>query len=433
MLRMEIALIIILGFIAYMYYSAERKHTKLHRTFSVLLLVVIVHLVFDAVTIYTVNHLEQVPIAVNDAFHRVFVGTMAGVLYLFYRYIAAVVEEETKKKMIFDWPAKIFLIVLEIIALVFPIAYIQTPNGNYSAGAYVIASYGGVAIYLALCAGILIWNWKQIDPKKKFAIGVALLVEFLVCGLQGAYPTRLISGMGITLMTLSFYLTLENPDILRAELTEQKMSMLYLKSQVNPHFLYNTLDTIRIQAQLNGDKKVADLLMRLVDFFRISVKVDRQMVALDDELELLEAYMDLMCYRYPNLHCEYDIDPDLGGSLVPNFILQPLVENSLLHGLKNKGYRGEVVITAKKEGNAIEILIRDSGSGFTDGRKDIIDEMLLHYDKKQAKLEGNSIGILNVQKRIKLLCGPKYGLSYMENETGGVTARLLLPHEEDAK
>lgn len=381
MLRMEIALIIILGFIAYMYFSTERKHTKLHRTFSVLLLVVIVHLVFDAVTIYTVNHLEQVPIAVNDAFHRVFVGTMAGVLYLFYRHIAAVVEEETKKKMIFDWPAKIFLIVLEIIALVFPIVYIQTPNGNYSAGAYVIASYGGVAIYLALCAGILIWNWKQIHVKKKFAIGVALWVEFLVCGLQGAYPTWLISGMGITLMTLSFYLTLENPDFLRAELTEQKMSMLYLKSQVNPHFLYNTLNTIRIQAQLNGDKKVADL----------------------------------------------------GGSLVPNFILQPLVENSLLHGLKNKGYRGEVVITAKKEGNAIEILIRDSGSGFTDGRKDIIDEMLLHYDKKQAKLEGNSIGILNVQKRIKLLCGPKYGLSYMENETGGVTARLLLPHEEDAK
>ena len=196
MLRMEIALIIILGFIAYMYYSAERKHTKLHRTFSILLLVVIVHLVFDAVTIYTVNHLEQVPLVVNDAVHRVFVGTMAGVLYLFYRYIAAVVEEETKKKMIFDWPAKIFLIVLEIIALVFPIVYIQTPNGNYSAGAYVIASYGGVAIYLALCAGILIWNWKQIHVKKKFAIGVALLVEFLVCGLQGAYPTWLISGMG---------------------------------------------------------------------------------------------------------------------------------------------------------------------------------------------------------------------------------------------
>ena len=67
-------------------------------------------------------------------------------------------------------------------------------------------------------------------------------------------------------MTLSFYLTLENPEALRAELVEQKLSMLYLKSQVNPHFLYNTLDTIRIQAHLNGDKTVASLLMRLVDF-----------------------------------------------------------------------------------------------------------------------------------------------------------------------
>lgn len=108
MLRMEIALIVILGFIAYMYYSAKRKHTKLHRTFSILLLVVIVHLVFDAVTIYTVNHLEQVPLVVNDAVHRVFVGTMAGVLYLFYRYIAAVVEEETKKKMILTGRRKSF-------------------------------------------------------------------------------------------------------------------------------------------------------------------------------------------------------------------------------------------------------------------------------------------------------------------------------------
>lgn len=186
-----------------------------------------------------------------------------------------------------------------------------------------------------------------MHSKKKFAIGAALLIEIVVCIAQGIHHTWLISGMGLTLMTMSFYLTLENPEILRAELTEPKMSMLYLKSQVNPHFLYNTLDTIRIQAQLNDDKKVADLLMRLVGFFRLSVKVDRQMVALDDELELLEAYMELMCYRYPELICEYDIDPDLGGAMVPNFILQPIVENSLLHGLKNKGYRGSVTISAQ--------------------------------------------------------------------------------------
>ena len=205
---------------------------------------------------------------------------------------------------------------------------------------------------------------------------------------------------------------------------------------MNPHFLYNTLDTIRIQAQLNDDKPVADLLMRRVDFFRLSVKVDRQMVALDDELELLEAYMELMCYRYPELICNYDIDPNLGGVLVPNFILQPIVENSLLHGLKNKGYRGEVTIAAQlspENPEYMEIQVKDSGSGFPEGAKEKVDELLLHYDKQAPKLEGNSIGILNVQKRIKMLCGREFGLCYTENPTGGVTAHLLLPMKEEMK
>ena len=140
--------------------------------------------------------------------------------------------------------------------------------------------------------------------------------------------------------------------------------------------------------------------------------------------------MELMCYRYPELKCEYDIDPDLGGAQVPNFILQPIVENSLLHGLRNKGYRGEVRIVARKSEqheSRMEIQVIDTGSGFAEGKKAAIDQMLATYDKQAPKLEGNSIGILNVQKRIKLLCGREYGLWYTENPTGGVTAHLLLP------
>ena len=432
MLRMEIALFLVLGFVACMYFSAGRKNTPLHKTFSVLLAVVIIHLVLDGVTVYTVHHLETVPELLNDAVHRLFLGSMVLVIYLFYRYIAILVEEETGKPRRLDWVARAFLAVAELGNFLLPISYTVTPDGNYSSGLYMLVPYVGVAFYLLLCAVLLSVNWKQIDRKKKLAIGSALIIEVTVCALQWLNHTWLISGMGIALMTVSFYLTLENPDILRAELTEQKMSMLYLKSQVNPHFLYNTLDTIRIQAQLDGDKKVADLLMRLVDFFRLSVKVDRQMVALDDELELLEAYMELMCYRYPDLTCEYDIDPDLGGIQVPNFILQPIVENSLLHGLKNKGYRGTVRISAQKTADGkMEIYVCDTGSGFSEGKKASIDRMLLTYDKRPAKLEGNSIGILNVQKRIKLLCGREYGLTYTENPSGGVTAHMLLPMNEE--
>ena len=81
----------------------------------------------------------------------------------------------------------------------------------------------------------------------------------------------------------------------------------------------------------------------------------------------------------------------------------------------------------------MEILVCDTGSGFAEGKKEVIDQMLLTYAKHPAKLEGNSIGILNVQKRIKLLCGREYGLSYTENSTGGVTAHLRLPLNEETQ
>ena len=81
----------------------------------------------------------------------------------------------------------------------------------------------------------------------------------------------------------------------------------------------------------------------------------------------------------------------------------------------------------------LEICVRDSGSGFAPGKKAAIDAMLQSYATQPAKLTGNSIGILNVQKRIKLLCGRAYGLSYTENDTGGVTAHILLPLKEETK
>ena len=432
MLRMEIALFLILVLVGYMYFSTERRHTALHQTFSLLLIVLQIHLLFDAATVHTVNHLDTVPPLLNAQLHRAFIGSMVLAVFLFYQYISILVEEETCRPRRLDRAAKLFLMLALAGDLVLPIHYAQTPQGNYSDGIHVVVCYLSVIYYLVLCVVMLLGNWKDLDPKKRGVIAFALTIQLGVTVLQAVNPTWLISGMGLTLMTMAFYLTLENPAILRSELTEQRMSMLYLKSQINPHFLYNTLDSIRIRAQLSGDKEVADLLMRLVDFFRLSVKVNKQMVSLDEELELLEAYMELMCSRYPQLQVEYDIDPDLSEILVPNFILQPIVENSLLHGLKNKGYQGLVKVSALKVNETqFEIQVYDTGSGFSAGEKERVEAMLRNYARTPAKLEGNSIGVLNVQKRMKLLCGRDCGLSYTENETGGLTAHLLLPIVEE--
>ena len=198
MLRMEIALFAVLAFVASVYFSAERKSTPLHRTFSVLLVVVLIHLVLDGVTVYTVHHLETVPRLLNDAVHRLFLGSMVLVIYLFYQYIAILVEEETGRQRRLDWPARIFLAVAELGNFLLPISYTVTPEGNYSSGPYMLVPYGAVAFYLLLCAGLLVINCRQIDKKKKSVIGIALTIEFVVCILQGLHHTWLISGMGIT-------------------------------------------------------------------------------------------------------------------------------------------------------------------------------------------------------------------------------------------
>lgn len=260
MLRMEIALFLILVLVGYMYFSAERRQSALHQTFSLLLIVLQIHLLFDAATVHTVNHLDTVPPLLNAQLHRAFIGSMVLAVFLFYQYISILVEEETGRPRRLDRAAKLFLMLALAGDLVLPIHYAQTPQGNYSDGIHVVVCYLSVIYYLVLCVVMLLGNWKNLDPKKRGAIAFALTIQLGVTVLQAVNPTWLISGMGLTLMTMAFYLTLENPAILRSELTEQRMSMLYLKSQINPHFLYNTLDSIRIRAQLSGDKEVADAL-----------------------------------------------------------------------------------------------------------------------------------------------------------------------------
>ena len=95
MLRMEIALFLVVSFVAYIYFTAEKKWSPLHKTFSALLVVVLFHLVFDGITVYTVNHLNIVPELLNSILHRLFLGSMVVVIFLFYQYIAILVQEET--------------------------------------------------------------------------------------------------------------------------------------------------------------------------------------------------------------------------------------------------------------------------------------------------------------------------------------------------
>ena len=139
MLRMEIALFLVVAFVAYIYFSTEKEPTPLHRTFSLLLITVLANLALDGATVYTVNHLDAVPELLNSILHRLFLGTMVVVIYLFYQYIAILVEEETGQPRKLDLPARIFLAVAVLGNFLLPLSYTVTPEGNYSSGPYMLS------------------------------------------------------------------------------------------------------------------------------------------------------------------------------------------------------------------------------------------------------------------------------------------------------
>ena len=242
---------------------------------------------------------------------------------------------------------------------------------------------------------------------------------------------RLIAAYNAMLDTIQNQIEREYRDQVRlrdARMREQRMTMLYLKSQVNPHFLYNTLDTIRISAQMNDDPQVAEMLMRLVAFFRLSMRFNQSVVTLEHELDLIENYLALMRYRYPELESRIDCEPGLEDTELPNFILQPVVENSILHGLRDKGYRGRIMIAARTlpDGH-IELTVSDDGIGFTEDAKRRVDALL--DDDGPESGEGGGIGLRNVQHRLRLFYDDTCGLRYTENPEGGITARIrILKH-----
>lgn len=239
---------------------------------------------------------------------------------------------------------------------------------------------------------------------------------------------KLIEGYNAMLDTIENQIEREYKNLVRlrdAKMREQRMTMLYLKSQVNPHFLYNTLDTIRISAQMNDDPGVAEMLMKLVTFFRLSMRFNQSIVTLEHELDLIENYLALMHFRYTEIESSIDCEPGLEDTELPNFILQPVVENSILHGLRDKGYQGRIDIKVRDAGDDhIEILISDDGIGLTDEAKKRVEKLL--YGDNDEKFGNAGIGLQNVQHRLRLFYDESCGLTYIDNPNGGITAKITI-------
>lgn len=200
-----------------------------------------------------------------------------------------------------------------------------------------------------------------------------------------------------------------------------------LASQINPHFLYNTLETIRMKAYCNNDKETADLVKKLGKFMRRCLEVKDGMVTLESELEFTKSYLELQSARFGDrvsysIYCEVDRK----YKILP-LIIQPIVENAFVHGIEGAKANGKIAIKVFYHGENVLIEVTDNGSGIEPDR---LRELLAKLEENDTS-SGKSIGLTNVNKRIKMYHGEQYGMSVETVLGRGTTIRITIPREVD--
>ena len=187
------------------------------------------------------------------------------------------------------------------------------------------------------------------------------------------------------------------------EQTEKRKSELKaLQNQINPHFLYNTLDSIVFMAEANKVQEVKTMVIALAKFFRISISKGKPIITVKEELEHVNNYMIIESIRYKDTFTfKIDCDPDCEDCLAMKLMLQPFVENSIYHGLKNLEDDGLIQIRVYQKDGFLYYIVQDNGFGM---RQSKIDEL---YERMRNKEVTNSVGIKNVYQRLKLYYGPQ--------------------------
>ena len=236
----------------------------------------------------------------------------------------------------------------------------------------------------------------------------------------------------ITELGMSFNIMIGKiKELLDSKMKEQenlkKAELRALQAQINPHFLYNTLDTIIWMAESKKTEQVVEIVGALSNFFRISLSKGMDWITIGEEVERIRSYLIIQKMRYRDiLDFNIQVDNDVVENTILKLILQPLVENALYHGIKNKRQGGTINIRAKrKDEDEILIEVEDDGIGFTPEKLAQLRTELAD-DSGDIKLE-NGFAIGNVNKRIRLYYGKSYGLSIQSEYTSGTRVTLVIP------
>ncbi len=209
----------------------------------------------------------------------------------------------------------------------------------------------------------------------------------------------------------------------------KKAELKALQAQINPHFLYNTLDTIIWMVQANKADQVVDLVQALSNFFRISLSKGADWITIEQEVEHVRCYLTIQKMRYHDiLDYQIEVDEDIRSGTILKLTLQPLVENAIYHGIKNKRGGGTIIVRARRAGPERVLLeIIDNGTGFTPYKLKRLQETLAEDSTGEFKFSDSGFGLENVHRRIQLYYGKEYGLTVQSRYQEGTRVAVLIP------
>jgi two-component system sensor histidine kinase YesM len=237
----------------------------------------------------------------------------------------------------------------------------------------------------------------------------------------------------ITELGLSFNIMIGKiRELLDSKIKEQeilkKAEMRALQSQINPHFLYNTLDTIIWMAEAKKTDQIVEVVSALSNFFRISLSKGQDWITIAEEIERVRSYLIIQKIRYRDImDFKIEVDERVSGNTVLKLILQPLVENAIYHGIKNKREGGTIFVRARPNNNGNEVLleVEDTGIGFA---PETLTQIQAELTDNSGEIKQESgFGIGNVNHRLKLYYGMQYGLTVKSKYQTGTCVTFVIP------
>ena len=306
---------------------------------------------------------------------------------------------------------------------------VETLRDNYSQLLLFAMFVVIFSIFLLVFVNLRLSEWITA-PMKKLELAVRELekgAESVDFDVDGPYEVEHLSRSVQSMVSTMRHLM---EDILRQEEEKRRSELDVLQSQINPHFLYNTLDSVVWMTENGRTQEAVAMLTALARFFRISLSKGSSIIPIGDELEHARNYLAIQKMRYKNkFSADISVEQGVERLYTVKLIIQPILENAIYHGMEYADGDGEIHIRAFREGENMVIEVEDNGPGMPEQVTEQVMEQLLKpgISVSAARPGGSGIGLRNVHQRIQLTFGAAYGLTIRSEPDRGTVVRICLP------